>query len=81
MRGEGPNRQGSGSADSGRGENFRRKWRNFDFGHGRKVVNSVFPAAKFVKFCGDIFMLVLRTLPHILPCLSQKISGLLQPSS
>ena len=62
MREEGPDRQGSGSDDSGRGE--------ISGGNGEILIlvmagkwrNSVFPAAKFVaKFCGEIFVLVLRT--------------------
>ena len=87
MKGEGPGRQGSGSADSGRGE--------VSGGHGEILIlvmagkwrNSVFPASKFVvKFNGEIFVLVLRTFepppksatdppPQISPRLWQKFSG------
>ena len=70
VRGEGPDRQGSGSADSGRGE--------ISGGNGEILIlvmagkwrNSVFPVAKFVaKFRGEIFVLVLRTFepPKNLP--------------
>ena len=70
MRAEGPDRQGSGSADSGRGE--------ISGGNGEILIlvmagkwrNSVFPVAKFVaKFRGEIFVLVLRTFepPKNLP--------------
>ena len=86
MRGEGPDRQGSGSADSGCDEILMLVM-------ARKWPNSVFQAAKFVaKFCGEIFMLVLRTFepppkfatdppPQISPRLWLKFSGLSQPSS
>ena len=89
VRGQGPARQSVGSAVSGRDE--------ISGGNGGILIlvmagkwrNSVFPAAKFVaKFCGEMFVLVLRTLkiatdppPQISPRLWQKFSGLSQPNS
>ena len=62
MRGEGPDRQGSGSDDSGLGEISGRNGEILILVMAGKWRNSVFPAAKFVvKFCGENFVLVLQT--------------------
>ena len=84
-------RQGSGTADSGRGEFLERNGEILILVMAGKWRISVFPAVKFVaKFCGKIFVLVLRTFvhqnichppPQISPRLWQKLFGLLsQPS-
>ena len=59
VRGEGPDRQSSGNADSGRGEISGGNIEVLILFTSGKWRNSVFPAAKSVaKFCGEIFVLV-----------------------
>ena len=82
VRGEGPDRQGSGSADSGRGEILGGNGEILILVMAEKWRNSVFPAAQFVaKFCGGSFELVFRTfeppknLPPTLHCKFHRVFG------